>query len=271
MKRTPALLMVARTDPGLVRSHNEDAVFADAELGLAILADGMGGYSAGEVASGMATMLLSSAFARLSPTLSQQSFDGPAACRQWLNDEIHAANAAILHAAQSEVAYTGMGTTLVMAWFVDNRMYVAHVGDSRAYRLRGRRFEQLTRDHSLLQEQLDSGMISAEEARHSASRNLVTRALGVESDVDVEIHAHDVRTGDLLLLCSDGLNDMLEDDEIAATLVQLADDPVQAAERLIEQANLLGGRDNISVILVRVDGAFPLSGSWWQRLLGKLT
>lgn len=270
MKLGQVLQMVARTDPGLVRSHNEDAVFADPELGVAILADGMGGYSAGEVASGMATMLLSSSFARLVPTLVPEALNAGGGPVQLLNDEICSANAAIFNASQSETSYAGMGTTLAMAWFLDNRVYVAHVGDSRVYRLRGDRLAQLTRDHSLLQEQLDNGMISEEEARYSATRNLVTRALGVEPEVEVEIHVHDALSGDLLLLCSDGLNDMLDDDEIATTLRVMGGHLAQAADRLVEQANLLGGRDNVSVVLARVDGEFSVAGGWWERLLGKL-
>lgn len=264
--------MVVRTDPGMVRSHNEDAVFADAALGVAILADGMGGYNAGEVASGMATTLLSTNFAQFIPGRNARSegyCDDHFAARH-IASEVTAANVAIFNAAQSQPQYAGMGTTLVLAWFYDNRMSVAHLGDSRLYRLRGEHFEQLTRDHSLLQEQLDSGMITPEEARYSQNKNLVTRALGVDPDVETEIHAHDVQAGDILLFCSDGLNDMVDDDEIALTLQTLGGNLTLAAEQLIQMANDNGGRDNVSVILVKVRGDYSAPGGWWQKLLACL-
>jgi len=258
-----------RSDPGMVRSHNEDAVFVDAELGLAILADGMGGYKAGEVASGMATTLLANSFSRLlvGPTADPELLRRP---EQLIHDEICGTNAAIFNASQSEPQYSGMGTTLVFAWLLGQRLYLAHVGDSRAYRWRNQDLQRLTKDHSLLQEQIDSGTISLEEARYSANRNLVTRALGIEPEVEVDIAAHEFVEGDLLMLCSDGLNDMLSDDEIAEILDLHADCLVTAAECLIERANDAGGRDNVSVILVRMPGMGVATGSWWHRLLAKL-
>ncbi len=258
-----------RSDPGIVRSHNEDAVFVDAELGLAILADGMGGYKAGEVASGMATTLLANSFSRLlvGPAADPELLRRP---EQLIHDEICGTNAAIFNASQSEPQYSGMGTTLVFAWLLGQRLYLAHVGDSRAYRWRNQDLQRLTKDHSLLQEQIDSGTISLEEARYSANRNLVTRALGIEPEVEVDIAAHEFIEGDLLLLCSDGLNDMLSDDEISEILDQHADCLVSAAECLIERANDAGGRDNVSVILVRMPGVGGATGSWWHRLLAKL-
>ena len=181
MKLADALQMVALTDPGRSRSHNEDAVFADAALGIAVLADGMGGYSAGEVASGMATTVLASNFAQYMPTheVGNGPASGVAEAMERIAHEVSVANLAIYNAAKGQPHYAGMATTLVIAWFYDNRMVVGHIGDSRLYLQRGNAFEQLTRDHSLLQEQLDSGMISVEEARHSQNKNLVTRGLVV--------------------------------------------------------------------------------------------
>lgn len=265
-----SMLQVAmRSDPGMVRAHNEDAVFADAELGIAILADGMGGYKAGEVASGMATTLLANSFARLliGPTADPEALRHP---EQLIHDEICGTNAAIFNASQSEAQYSGMGTTLVFAWLLGQRLYVAHVGDSRAYLWRNDDLLRLTRDHSLLQEQIDSGQISLDEARYSANRNLVTRALGIEPEVEVDIAAHDIVEGDLLLLCSDGLNDMLSDDEIADVLSMHAGHPARAAERLVERANDAGGRDNVSVILLAIPREGIPSGGWWHRLLARL-
>jgi protein phosphatase len=179
---------------------------------------------------------------------------------------VGAANFAIFHAAQSTPQYAGMGTTLVLAWFYGNRMSVAHVGDSRLYRLREDRLQRLTRDHSLLQEQIDSGMITPEQARFAENKNLVTRALGVDPTVDVEIGDFDVQRGDIVLLCSDGLNDMVEDVDIELALSTLGGNLQLAADHLVQMANDNGGRDNVSVILVKIVSDFSAGRGWWQRL-----
>lgn len=265
-----ALEIVVRTDPGMVRGHNEDAVFADPEQGLAILADGMGGYNAGEVASGMATTLLAtelkSAFATTAPHIIDAETSKPFAHRCLVN-KVRETNAAIHNAAQSQPQYAGMGTTLVAALFYDNRVTVAHVGDSRLYRLRGEVLTPITRDHSLLQEQIDSGMISLEEARHSQNRNLVTRAVGIDPEVDAEISDRPVQPGDIYLLCSDGLNDMVADEDIQLTLQMLNSNLELAAMQLIQMANDNGGRDNVSVILVKILREFPAAKGWWSKLV----
>lgn len=270
MKLAEALQVVVRTDPGVVRSHNEDAVCGDAELGLVILADGMGGYNAGEVASGMATTLLSSNLEQIIHNCNPQDSDiatGKRIAHQHIIEQVALTNDSIYKAAQSQPQYAGMGTTLVIAWFFDNLVSVGHIGDSRLYRLRGEEFQQITRDHSLLQEQLDSGMISAEEAKFSQNKNLVTRALGVDPEVEVEIHDYDVQPGDIYLLCSDGLSDMVEDEEISLTLQALQSNLELAGDQLIQMANDNGGRDNVSVILVKVRGDFAAPSGWWQKLL----
>ena len=233
-----------------------------------ILADGMGGYNAGEVASGMATMLLSSemenAFATSPPhELDEES--GQRFARRCLLEKIAVANAAIYHSAESQPQYAGMGTTLVAALFCDNQLTVAHIGDSRLYRLRGEEFALLTRDHSFLQEQIDSGVLSVEEARFSQNKNLVTRALGVDPVVEAEIQDYEVQAGDIYLLCSDGLNDMVEDEEIQLTLHMLSANLELAATQLVQMANDNGGRDNVSVILVKVLREFPAARSWWSK------
>ena len=252
-----ALEIVALTDPGLVRGHNEDVVFANPARGLAILADGMGGYNAGEVASGMAIAFLSSAMETsfFDPVRRRPGSPARRSASECLEESIGQANLAIYNASIDEAQYAGMGTTLVMGVFCDNRIAVAHIGDSRLYRLRNQKFEVMTHDHSLLQEQIDRGMISLEEARFAHNRNLVTRALGVEPLVETEIHEYDVLPGDLYLFCSDGLNDMLPDGEIH-TVLRAATSLELAAGRLIQMANGNGGRDNISVILVKVLRAF---------------
>jgi protein phosphatase len=259
-----ALQMVSRSNAGMVRTHNEDAVFTQAEVGLAILADGMGGYNAGEVASGMATAVIG---AELSQGLRQLK----RGVSELLEAAIGQANNAIYQAAESQPQYAGMGTTLVMAVFRDNHISVAHIGDSRMYRQRAGVFECVTRDHSLLQEQIDSGMITEEDARRSQNKNLVTRALGVDPVVEPEIHTYEVAPGDVYLFCSDGLNDMVENEDIALTLQALSANLDLAAEQLVQMANDNGGRDNVSVILVRVLQAFPATErGWMARLLAWL-
>jgi len=254
------LEIVKLTDPGIVRSHNEDSVGADAEMGFAILADGMGGYNAGEVASGMAV-------AMLSDNLKAALQAGRRDMAQLAGDEIQKANGAIFQAAQSQPQYNGMGTTLVLVLFRNNRATVAHIGDSRLYRLRGEQFEQITRDHSLLQEQIDSGLITREDARHSHNKNLVTRAVGVDAAVEVEVHEYEVLPGDLFLLCSDGLNDMVGDEDIQLTLGLMGANLELAAQQLVQMANDNGGRDNVSVVLVRVLGDFAEKRKWFAKLL----
>lgn len=270
MKLAEVLEVVCRTDPGMVRSHNEDAVFGSPETGLVILADGMGGYNAGEVASGMAITLLANNLTAIMPNCTPQDVHretGKRVAHKHLSEQIAAANEAIYQGAQSQPQYAGMGTTLVMAWFYDNLITVAHIGDSRLYRLRGEEFQQITRDHSLLQEQIDSGMITPEEAKYSQNKNLVTRALGVDPDVEADIHDYDVEPGDIYMLCSDGLNDMVEDEEIGMTLQMLSANLPLAADQLIQMANDNGGKDNISVILVKVRGDFGVPRGWLDKVL----
>ena len=184
-----------------------------------------------------------------------------------LRGNIQKANASIFHASQSQPQYAGMGTTIVSGLFYDNRVVVGHVGDSRMYRLRGEVLETITRDHSLLQEQIDSGMISVEDARLSKNKNLVTRAVGIDADLEPEIHVHDVMVGDIYLLCSDGLNDMVEDDDIQSTIYALQNNLPLAADQLIQMANDNGGRDNVSVILVKIKGRFAAPHGWLAKLL----
>ena len=183
-----------------------------------------------------------------------------------LRANIQRANASIFYAAQSQPQYAGMGTTIVAGLFYDNRVAVAHVGDSRMYRLRGETLETITRDHSLLQEQIDAGVISVADARLSRNKNLVTRAVGIDAIVQTEIHVHDVAVGDVYLLCSDGLNDMLEDADIQSALYALQGNLPLAAEQLVQMANDNGGRDNVSVILVKVKDKFAVPRSWQEKL-----
>ncbi|MDM0014139.1 Stp1/IreP family PP2C-type Ser/Thr phosphatase [Variovorax sp. J22P168] len=238
----------ALTDPGRIRANNEDTIAFEPSLGLVLLADGMGGYNGGEVASGMAIALLQASFGRW--LAHAGPYAHPKAIKRALQAGTDEANAAILEAGVANVQLQGMGTTLVLSAFGSQRAIVGHIGDSRCYRLRDEKLELLTRDHSLLQEQLDAGVITLEEAALSPHRNLVTRALGIERQVELEMHEHDVRADDLFLLCSDGLSEMVSDAQIFTLLLQDIGLPDKAT-LLVATANDNGGRDNISVVLAR--------------------
>ncbi len=268
MDLSSALQIAALSDSGRVRGHNEDAVLVDARLGLVILADGMGGYNAGEVASQLATSVVSQevtrAFAALPPH--EKVLGGTVHARFALEEAVARANSAIFEAAQSKPQYNGMGTTIVAVVFYDNSMTVVHVGDSRLYRMRDGVLAQMTRDHSLLQDQIDSGMINEEEARRSANRNLVTKALGVEPAVEPGVNDFDTLAGDIYLLCSDGLNDMLEDQEIAQEMRDAGGSLEDMTARLIQGANHRGGKDNVSVVLVRIKRDYSSKRGFFARL-----
>jgi len=271
MDLSKSIEMASATHTGMVRAHNEDSIGTDAAIGLAVLADGMGGYNAGEVASGIAVALITKetreTVLRIPPYEADAETGEPMANRI-LRNVITRANSSIYQAANSQPQYSGMGTTLVVALLCDNQISVAHIGDSRLYRQRGGELQQLTRDHSLLQEQIDSGMISKEMARRSQNKNLVTRAVGIEPEVDADVNTFEVAEGDMFLLCSDGLNDMVEDDDIHLTLSSLAANLPLAASQLVQMANDNGGRDNISVILIRVKRSFAAERSLLSRLKG---
>lgn len=256
---------IALTDPGLSRDNNEDSVAFDSATHLGVLADGMGGYKAGEIASGMATAFIKS---ELSRWLSEA---GPQAnliqIRRAIEICVDNANLSIFNSSNSNPQYSGMGTTLVVGVFHGNKLLLGHVGDSRCYRWRANQLAQVTRDHSLLQEQMDAGLLTPEQAAISPNKNLVTRALGVELGVMLELHEHLVAPGDIYLMCSDGLTDMVSDLAIARVMQQSV--PLgQVAEDLISLANQNGGRDNISVLLTQVAGVTEKRGLI-SRLLGK--
>lgn len=253
---TPALAWAARTDMGRLRQNNEDTVLVDEPLALAVLADGMGGYQAGEVASALAAQTLVHSWRRWLDSLGplRTSADVP----MGLALSAQAANTAVYEAAHSRADWNGMGTTLVVCQVRGGRLWVGHVGDSRAYRWRGGQLTPLTRDHSLLQEQLDAGLITPEEAVTAVHRNLVTRALGVDASVALEVNEHALAAGDTVLLCSDGLSDMLQDAVIAMLLADHAQAPLsQQAQALVDAANTAGGRDNIAVVLLQARAATP--------------
>jgi protein phosphatase len=243
--------IASATDVGRVRAHNEDSISADAALGVAVLADGMGGYNAGEVASGIAVAMAPEELKALAARNALTGLDD-AAVEKLVGDIASKVNSSIYTAAQTQTQYAGMGTTLVIAYWYGDRVAVGHLGDSRCYRIRGAQIQPLTRDHSWIQEQIDAGLMTVEQSRQSKKKNLVTRACGIDPNVQPEVHVHDVAAGDIFMLCSDGLYDMVPEDEIHLTVTSLKTNLTLAAQQLVQQANDGGGRDNISVILVHV-------------------
>jgi PPM family protein phosphatase len=262
---------VALTDTGKIREHNEDMIGAEADIGLFVLADGMGGYNAGEVASGIAVKtiinLVRDAVVRedLSVRDADSGLTRPSII---LRDAIHRANKIIYHTSKTQPQCEGMGTTVVACLFHDNKMSIAHVGDSRLYRLRDNRFEQMTLDHSLLQELVDRGFYSQQEAQRATNKNYVTRALGVEQNVEVEIHEQPVQKSDYYVLCSDGLSDMIEDEDIHLTISTFSANLDMVAKQLIQLSNDNGGRDNVSVIMAHVAEPFPANRRIFDKILG---
>ena len=259
------------TDTGRVREHNEDAIGSVPDLGLMVLADGMGGYNAGEVASGIAVQIVTELATLGAGRESRDDIDPHSGMMRQsivLRDAVYRANKIIYQTAQSQTHCEGMGTTIVACMYYDNKVSIAHVGDSRAYRLRGGELDQITLDHSLLQELVDRGFYSEEEAQRSTNRNYVTRALGVEPTVEVEVHEHDVLPDDIYLLCSDGLPDMVEDDDIHLTISTFNASLEVVGQQLIDLANDHGGRDNISVMLAQVIEPFPAKKGLLAKIAG---
>lgn len=254
----------AQTDTGLIRDNNEDSVVVDNENQLLVLADGMGGYNAGEVASAMATSFVKTELGRW---LQEGGHEASAReLKRAMEICIDNANRSIFNAANANPSYAGMGTTMVMGVFIGSKAMIGHVGDSRCYRLRGTTLQQLTRDHSLLQEQIDAGLISEEQAKYATHKNLVTRALGVEDTVLLEVNEFRIEDGDIYLFCSDGLSDMVPDERLAAIL--LSDGTLESKSgALVGMANQNGGRDNISVILAHAR-AKPVRKGLLSRMLG---
>ncbi|MEZ5499924.1 MAG: Stp1/IreP family PP2C-type Ser/Thr phosphatase [Steroidobacteraceae bacterium] len=264
------LKFVGETDTGRVREHNEDAIAFDPDIGLLVLADGMGGYNAGEVASGIAVKTVVNLVREFLTRENMKAIDAATGLSRpsiILRDAIARANKIIFQTARSQPQCEGMGTTIVGALFYDNRISIAHVGDSRLYRIRGGRVQQVTSDHSLLQELVDRGFYTPEEAQRAANKNYVTRALGVEPAVDVDIQEVAVEKGDHFLVCSDGLSDMVQDDDMHLTLSTFGANLEAVAKQLIQLANNNGGRDNISVIIAEVVDGFPAERRLVDRVL----
>lgn len=258
---------------GRVRGNNEDAIEVDRGLGLLTLADGMGGYNAGEVASGLAVATTLAVVREQWPQLRHGQIDPASGLRSetlLLQQALLAAHARIYQHSQTHAQCAGMGTTAIACLLYDRRLSIAHVGDSRVYRWRNGQLRQITRDHSLLEELIAHGRYSREAANQLVRKNIVTRALGVDATVEIDLLEEALQVGDVVLLCSDGLTDMLDDAAIAATIAERAPTLDRTAQALIERANARGGRDNISVVLARIDAPFPRHRPWYRRLSERL-
>jgi protein phosphatase len=249
------LVYQAVTDVGRKRKGNEDSLFVNPEQKLFVVADGMGGHAAGEVASRVAVESINEFVCLTSGDeeitwpfgLDQNmSYDG-----NRLKTAIRYANRKVLEAMKERSEYEGMATTVAAVLVDGEDANLAHVGDSRVYLFRDAELEQLTSDHSWVNEQLQSGVISADQARGHPLRNVVTRALGGKPDLQVDMQLHKLRAGDLLLLCSDGLTTMVPDADIARLLDEAGADVPKAAQGLVTEANARGGEDNITVVVVQ--------------------
>lgn len=240
------------TDTGQKRQSNEDAFFQDGAMGLFMVADGMGGHAAGEVASKMAVDITCQ-FVRDFLGEDGMKESNPEKIAEILTGAAQMANDHICNRSAEDARLKGMGTTLSGIFLQRNQGYLFHVGDSRVYRFRKGKLELLTRDHSWVNEQLRQNLITEEEARNHRWRNVITRALGHKGDLDVDTHLVDLEGGDLFLLCSDGLTGMVEDSEIANLLQRDGTDLDEICRALVDAANEAGGNDNITAVLANVE------------------
>lgn len=273
----------AKTDVGRKRQDNEDRFCLEPALGLYVVADGMGGHAAGEVASRLAVETIQEWMEKYLRGLDAATGATAAASGSleaaFLASSIQQANRVIFEAAKARPEYAGMGTTIVATLAHGDRFIVAHVGDSRIYRIRGGVIAQLSRDHSFVQQQVDCGSLSPTEAQRSQYRHMITRALGLKESVDVDLGEHAARPDDIILLCSDGLSDLLDDEEILNAVEACGADLERACETMVDRANAKGGDDNITVLTVQAraeHGVAARRGSgrssgrrgvfaWWRR------
>lgn len=262
----------ARSDIGCVRENNEDSFRVAPEMGLFVLSDGMGGLASGEIASRLSVDTVvnhyGDALANPSLPVVGKHVDGISDASNRLASAIRLANRAVHGAAKERGSEGRMGATLAAVRIDGERMSIAHVGDSRIYRLRDADFEQLTRDHSFVAEQMRQGRMTAEEAGSSALQSVLIRAIGIEAEVEPEVNDELWMEGDTVLLCSDGLIRELSDEQIAAVLGE-NDDAQEAADALVDLAKQAGGGDNITAIVVRCSpkpvGALARIGRWFRN------
>ena len=243
----------AATSVGRVRPINEDAFLSRPEHGLFVVCDGMGGAAAGEVASALAVDTIAARLNGGPPPGGMHRGYQPRTA--WLGQAIESANRVIIDRSNRDAAHAGMGTTVVGAWLRDGMASIAHVGDSRAYMTTADGFEALTCDHSLVEAQVQAGLINREQSLKSEHQNILLRALGRDPDLRVELNEVLIAPGNRLLLCTDGLTRMVNDASLARTLEHFPGNPQGACEDLIRQANDAGGPDNITVVIVDVQGS----------------
>ena len=260
-----------QTDTGSVRDHNEDSIVYDDKIALAILADGMGGHRGGEMASAITVSTVLEAITGKVKNLTIDETDsdndtGYSAESLIIHEAINLANKNVHDSSEANAQYRGMGTTIVVVLFYDNRFTVAHVGDSRLYRLRDGELEQITRDHSLMRELIDRGFYTPEQARKSLNKNLITRAIGIDDKVKIDIQEDVAMVNDIYLLCSDGVTDMIEDDLIKSVMIENSENLKKAASEIIRMANEYGGKDNISALLAKPIKPFPAKNGLLSRL-----
>jgi protein phosphatase len=241
-----------KSDVGRVRELNEDCIHTNKDLGFVVLADGMGGHQGGEIASAMAVSGIAQDLEDAASSLEQGNEEEQSqAISNLLESTIAKVNSEIFVTSEANDQYRGMGTTVVVALTHNNKLHYAHVGDSRLYRLRNGELEQLTKDHSLINELLAQGFYKTlEEAEQAGQKNVITRAVGIKNDVDTDVAETEVQENDMYLLCSDGLNDMISDEEIAETLKSNAG-MEETLSQLIDKACEAGGRDNVSVMILK--------------------
>ena len=265
--------LVNVSDTGMKRPHNEDSAITDPTIGLAVVADGMGGYKAGEVASAIAAKAIVDTVQgdlQIAHSVIGESHSDLSAEAALVRDSIVGANGHIFKTATEVRQCQGMGTTVVVVLFYNNKVIIAHVGDSRVYRLRNGDLAQVTSDHSLVQELIDRGFFTPEEAEANTPKNLVTRALGIDEKVEVDVQEQAAKPGDIYLLCSDGLNDLGDDEEIRLTLSKYSGNLEEEAHELVRLANESGGKDNISVVLARPRAPFPATAGMFSKFVGLL-
>ena len=242
--RIPQIASFGKSDRGLKRSNNEDAFVVRPDLGLCLVADGMGGAAAGELASSIFAETTLEIFSKVEGQSEQETLEIVQRAFGWANERI-------LNHVKENPHHQGMGCTAELVVFSDESFVIGHIGDSRTYRFRTGALKQLTRDHSVVQDQLDKGLINPSEARNHPMRNVILRAVGIKESLSLDLVKGKIKSGDLFLLCSDGLTDMVDDTLIQEVLSSTMALP-QKVEKLIDLANSAGGYDNITVVLSEV-------------------
>lgn len=266
-----AIQVAGKSHTGQVRDHNEDFIDWDVDLGLVILADGMGGAKAGEVASELAVKTgMDHMRTGIEESDSLETVaDGHTftTAGELLHAALAESNLTVFNVSQSQPQYSGMGTTGVAVLFHDNSLSIAYVGDSRLYRFRSGELGQMTEDHTMINELIKRGFYTPEQARTAVNKNVLTRAIGVGDAVEIDVFEEPASVEDIYLFCSDGLSDMVDDEQIASILRDSEGNIDAGVEALVQAANDNGGVDNVSVILVKVIKPFPAKRGWRQRLV----